>query len=502
MDDQIAPQDSVDPNPIEAYRRYLMANTGDRALGAGPDVPQASAAPPQGAEIAPVAPQMPQAGPAGPQAAPPAAPQIAPVAPSGGGVFQPNSLIDPDIGQNDAPQAPQAPEAPRAKKAPRAKGAAQAPQAGQAPTVGGITSDESQMTPASGHIVKGAKNDQGKPLVATAPSDHDPSTAWNQDKLKDVQDGHDMLDAMKPGARTKYMDWWEQQHGDINKRYDQMRAELGQRPDPNREPTRQEKFGELLNFGLSLLQNAKRGNDPMAAMGASAQEALGAQKAKQQQQTADFDQRTAGVEAQRQNQLKDIGNYGNAVREDAMIQDANARTARALRPPRAAAPTTRVLKDGTQVQYNPESNQWEPSVGSDGKPINPNLAAGGRGSGVGHVSSMVQQVQQAIADGMSKEQAYATVYHTKPTDSPIKTATSIYQAERRNGASEQEAHQIATEQTDAFHGSGALARAQQANNKPKFAPTPPDTPPPPGKIGHTPDGYRWRNENGKAVLVQ
>ena len=495
----IAPVEGQDP--ISAYRKYLMDNTGDRAMGAGPDAPTAPAAPPEGGgpEIAPVAPSAQiapqQAGPTGPQPTPQAAPQIAPVNPLGG-AFTPNPMIDPDIGQaSQAPQASQADQAPKAKKA---KGAARAAQAPQAPQ--GITSDDSQMTPASGHTVPGAKTPDGRPLIATAPPDHDSQKAFGDADLSKVHTPQDLLDVMDPKERTKYMDWWEQQHGAINQRYDQMRAELGSRPDPNREPTRQEKFGELLTFGLSLLQNAKRGNDPMAAMGASAQEALGAQKAKQQQQTADFDQRTAGIEAQRQNQLKDIGNYGNAVREDAMIQDANARTARALQPPRDGKPTTLVQKDGTQVQYNPKSNVWEPSVGLDGQPIKPNLAASG-GRGASHVSSMVQQVQQAINDGMSKEQAYATVYHTKPSDSPIKTATSIYQAERRNGASEAEAHQIATEQTDAFHGTGALARAQAANNKPKFAPKPPDTPPPPGKIGHTPDGYRWRNENGKAVLV-
>jgi hypothetical protein len=236
-----------------------------------------------------------------------------------------------------------------------------------------------------------------------------------------------------------------------------MRQDLGARPDPNRDPTRKEKFTELMNFGLQLMQNAKRGNDPVAAVGASAQEALGAQKAKQQGQTADYDSRVAGIEGQRQNQLKDIGNYGQAMREDVTTQDNQQRTAadiiRTLKPPRPGQPTTRVLQDGTQVDYDPQTGSWNPSVDRNGNPlgkVNPQGPHGGAGKG----SARVQSLNDLIAKGVDKNRAMMMVYGTggfKPDD-PIKTYNAIYSKARGLFESPEDAAQEAESQTSMLHG--------------------------------------------------
>ena len=518
MDDQIAPVDDSPPEEpgtsdlIADYRRHLYENTGDRAearVNRAPPPPSSGAGP----MIAP-GPTSPPPG-AGPAVGAPSAPDAPMIAPVGQAPQAPQAA-----GAAQAPQAPQAGQARGARRAPQAPsidgptnpvpaGLPFGPGAPPLSMSGATTPDlgaqpDPSTPPAAAHVAKGKKTADGRPMVNVQPPDHDPDKDFDKKKLAKVQSVDDLVDALKPGARTRYMDWWEQQHGDINARYDQMRAELGQRPDPNREPTRQEKFTELMNFGLNLMQNARRGADPVAAAGASVQQAIGAQKAKQLAQTQDYDARTAGIEGQRQTQLKDLGNYGQAVREDALIKNQDVQTAKAyasmLKPPKTGQPITRVTPDGTQLQYNQDSGAWDVSLTSDGKPVKLNPNTGPRG-GAAHQSSVVQQLEQAKKDGMSTQDAYAMVYHVKPSDSPIKTAAAIYQTEIRAGASPEDAQQIAKEQTENFHGVGALARAQATNNKTLFpSKMPPASAVPEGKRVHFKSGV-YENHGGVITKV-
>lgn len=493
MDDSIAPvEDDASSDPIADYRRYLEQNTGDRApapmpMGGGPSID----------------------GTAGPVA--PAAPQSAQIAPTGGGAA-PNIPV--------APSAPQAPAAPQARRvanvmqAPNAPviGGPQAPAAlppgygpGAAPPGGAPASsvdlgDQSQMTPASGHVVKGKKNDQGKPVVAVVPPDHDPDKFWDKDKLQNANNAQQLIAAVKPGQLSPYMDWWEQQHGDINQRYDQMRAELGERPDPNREPTRKEKFTELMNFGLQLMQNARRGADPTAAMGESIQQARGAQQAKQQGETATYDARAAGIEAQRQAQLKDLGNYGQATREDALIQNARTQQLKALQPPKQGEPYTRMLKDGTQVQYDQTDGTWKQSIGPGGKPLKPDPSVGPRGGvGGGRAPARMAEVQDLVSHGASYGDAVNKVYGVGKTLDPTKTYTGIYRSAISAGELPEAAQQEADAVTSKLHGAN-WQQQTQGGNKSIFHGTPPKVAPPPGKIGVDKDGNRWKNDGkGNAV---
>jgi hypothetical protein len=527
MDDQIAPVDDAPDAPdaapensdlIADYRRHLYENTGDRvgaraaarpaapAGGAGPMIAPGPSAQPQGAGPAVEAPSAPDA------------PMIAPVG-----------------------QAPQAPNAPQAAQAPQARQAAMArgaPQATQAPTIdgaptnpvpaglpfgpgapplsmGGATSPSSGAQPdptnkpAAAHVIKGKKTEDGKPLVNIQPPDHDADTDFDKKKLADVHTPADLVDALKPGARTRYMDWWEQQHGDINARYDQMRAELGARPDPNREPTRQEKFTELMNFGLQLMQNARRGADPVAAAGQSVQQAFGAQKAKQQAQTEDYDTKVAGIEGQRQTQLKDLGNYGQAVREDSLIKNQDVQTANAyasmLKPPKTGQPITRVTPDGTQLQYNQDSGAWDVSLTSDGKPVKLDPNTGPRGGQKGAPARMQEFNQLINEQHMDPNRALAAVYGTggyKPDD-PQKTYNSIYLAAKRQYEPEEDAKAEAERMTAVVHGDNWRGKMASRNAPPIKGkpPAPPSVAPPPNKIGVF-NGWKWRRgADGKPEAV-
>ena len=554
MDDQIAPVDNSGSggDPIASYRAYLESQTGNRS-GAGPsmDQPPPDQGSGAGPMIAPVTPNAaPQAGSMG--------------APGGGSTPIMDSVLgNPIAPVGDAPQADQADQAdqaPKAKKAAKAKGARQAEQAdqiapvrkpmpagqslpdqsldnsaapGPAPSPSGpgapiapgapspasgsdITTDDSKMTPASGHVIKGEKTEDGRPMIGIHPPDHSPDD-FDEEKLKNAHNAADILDALNPKSRTKYMDWWEQQHGDINKRFDQMKAELGQRPDPNREPTRQEKFAELMQFGLHLLQNAKRGNDPAAAMGASAEEALQGQKAKQQQQTADYDKQALGIESQRQNQLKDIGNYGNAVREDALITNANVRTAgdvaKMLAPPKAGQPQTRYDAKGNMYTWKPTADDpnkmdWIDQNGDPLKPGTKMQVQGPRGGvGAGGTSKQLQLIQALEARGYKPADAVNSVLKIKPSGDPFHDYVSVLNKNTPQGATAEEkaeAAQMAQETVDHMYGPGALDAARARRNGIINGPgsAPPTSALKPGVVTKFKNGQRWTlDANGQPKQV-
>lgn len=494
--------------------------------GEGPWVPPTGETPPDigaGPDTDPdVGGPAPQAGPAGPQAAPQAAPQTGDIAPPAGGGGQSmtpslDSVMPNPLQQGEAPQADIAARAPKATKAAKAQGAKNAPQAAQAPSIDGQVAgapdlgDASKMTPASGHVIKGAKTKDGKPMVQVIPDGiKDSDFGKGAVKLEDVHTPEHLIDSLTVPKQNIFMDWWEQQHGAINDRYDSLRADLGQRPDPNRDPTRKEKFVALMHFGLHLMQNAKRGNDPMAAVGQSAEEALAGQKQHQVAQTEDYDSRVAGIEGQRQTQLKNIGNYGQAVREDALIQNANVRTEiarlNAGKAPKTGQPTTRILSDGTQVDYDPDSKSWNPSVDKNGKPIGKMPLQGPRGGMGRGESATVQNIKALEARNYSTADAVNMVLHHKPTGDPQKDYVSILNKNTPPGASAAEienARATAEETINHIYGEGALDNARARRDTTIRGPaTPPPVPPPPGKIGKDAQGNRWKNVNGKAVLVQ
>jgi hypothetical protein len=236
-------------------------------------------------------------------------------------------------------------------------------------------------------------------------------------------------------------------------------------------------------------------------MGASAEQAIGAQKAKQQQQTGDFDTRTNAIETQRQNQLKDIGNYGNAVRESAMVKNQEVQTAKAyasmLKPPRPGAPVTRVTPDNTQVQWNPDNGVWDVSMTSDGKPVKVNPNVGPKGGVRNTDTAGMKNYNFLTSKGVDENTATAIAFRQKSGD-PTKDHLSVYNSTLRATGGDQGAAKMAA---DGYVSEmyGATANGPQPKLIPPQAPK---VAPPVGKIGTDAQGNKWKNDGkGNAVLV-
>lgn len=563
---RMGPPGQSDPrDPDNPWSTPDQGGMPDATLGAPEDPPQQGQGPQagdQGVEVSddPQDPNAPQslpttrmaptidgqgagegAGPSIDQGPPPAA-QSSLRAPQGaygyapGGIdTAPQSTLDQVMpnpvgaGPGSAPNAPTAPEAPNVPNAPLAPRAKRAPNAPNAPTLDGggnaatpiDDGGAANIAPAAAHT-NGETTPDGKKGIDVHPPGFNPDDPSNYKKgaIADLQKTtpdpkpSDIFDAMKPKVQSKYMDWWEKQHGDIEQRYDQLQQQLGQRPDPNRDPTRKERFQTLMDFGISLLQHSGRnggayGSDAngVAATGDALHDAFGAQKQRQLNDTANYDAQSQKIQAAKQADLKDIGNYGQATREDASINLDMTRQAvaemNALKPPKASQPTTRQLADGTQVDYDQATGTWNPSVDKNGKPIGKVMEGSTGKGGSLKQSAVVQQVNDMVAHGVSYETALSTVYHVKPGMDPRKTYQAVYNTERKAGAEPDDAKATAQQMTDQLHGQGAIPRAA-AHDASTMIPT--NTPPlntlAEGKVTTYQNGQRWSLVNGQPKQVQ
>lgn len=452
--------------------------------------------------------------------------------------------------QGLAPRAVQAPTAPQAQLAPTAPTAPTAPNAPVALTAGnqqqpgggaplpgpsagvgdGSTgteadlSDASKRMPANEHT-NGEKTPNGSKGIDIHPPDFNPTDPKNYkpgsleklqaDNPQTPPPASKFFDALTKGNQSKYMDWWEQQHGEIETRYSQLQSEIGHRPDPEAAPTTKDKFKMLLDFGVSLMQGSARGADQGAAVGNAMRTAVSNQQQRQAGRVADYDKQAAVIAAAKQNDLKDLGNYGQAVREDALIQNAQVRTAQAeakmLAPPKPGQPVTRVLSDGkTQAQWNPQTGKWETSLDQNGKPIQlaPGQMGGRGGTTKDPRTANQKNIDDLIARGVPAETAIANTYHVKPSSDPRKTFTSVYNAElKANGGDSGAAADQAQKITDHLHGQGAIDRASAHDNS-TILPT--KTPPleafkghGPGDIIHFKNGTSWKLDgNNNPVQVK
>lgn len=538
------PQDQPGDGPFVDPGTDLQMGAGNAGQqGAGPQIPDngppqmspppPDAVPPDEGQAAPTIDGQGASQGAGPsidQGPPPAA-QSSLGAPQGGYGYAPGGIdtapqstldqVMPNpvgAGPGTAPNAPTAPEAPNAPDAPLAPRAKRAPNAPNAPTLDGggraatpiDDGGAANVAPAAAHT-NGETTPDGKKGIDVHPPGFNPADPSNYKKgaIAALQAStpdpkpSDVFDAMKPKVQSKYMDWWEQQHGEIDQRYDQLQQQLGQRPDPNRDPTRKEQFQTLMDFGISLLQHSGRnggayGNDGngVAATGDALRTALDNQKQRQQTDTNNYDAQTAKIQAAKQADLKDIGNYGQATREDASINLDMTRQAvaemSALKAPKTSQPTTRQLSDGTQVDYDPDTKTWNPSVDKNGKPIGKVMEGSTGKGGSLKQSAVVQQVNDMVAHGVSYETALNTVYHVKPGMDPRKTYQAVYNTERKAGAEPDDARQTAQSTTDQLHGVGAIQRAA-AHDSQTMIPTnaPPVNTLQAGKVTKYANGQSW-----------
>lgn len=215
---------------------------------------------------------------------------------------------------------------------------------------------------------------------------------FDQSKIKDVKTTGDLVAAMKPEARNSYMDWWEQQYGAINDKFNQMRQSLGGPKDMSPDMTRQQKFETLLDFGLHLMRASQPdrhggpgGGDFVGALGEAVTGAIGDRVQQQHGQEADRQGKLSQIEQQRQTELKGIGNYGDAIkgaaqvsRDQASISASNARAASYDKPGKESL----IYGKGNTIYGYSGGGKASQITDQDGKPIETDpTRAPGRGGG-------------------------------------------------------------------------------------------------------------------------
>lgn len=146
---------------------------------------------------------------------------------------------------------------------------------------------------------------------------------YDAKKLAKAQTTLELLDAMKPKSRTDYMDWWQQQHGNIDAKYDNMKSQLGARPADDEPQTKKEKFAALLEFGLHLM---KASAAPTTNQGAVLSSTLSDEhdamdKAHQDKITkgqTDYDTQASAIETARDKEQTGIGTPASAMKEQGL----------------------------------------------------------------------------------------------------------------------------------------------------------------------------------------
>lgn len=237
----------------------------------------------------------------------------------------------------------------------------------------------------------GAPPAQKKPTIPTAPPDFDMEKAVDPEKVKGVKTAGDLVSAMHPAYANKYMDWWEKQYGAISAKYDAIHQELGKRPNPDRNPTRKEKFQMLMEFGLHLMANSRKGVEAGVGSSAAIQETLADQKGRQDKDTAEFDARNQLATGNEQVERKEIGTQGSAMKAQSDIEQNQAQVVgeerRAKAAERSADAAEKPKYENRQTYTDKHGQAWVQGMdgeytkvpGMIGMPGGAKGAAGGAG---------------------------------------------------------------------------------------------------------------------------
>lgn len=264
---------------------------------------------------------------------------------------------------------------------------------------------------------------------------------YKKGALDNVKSFSDVMNAMKPKSQAKYMDWWEQQYGSINEKWNEVQRQIGKRPDPDAQLSRKEQFRMLMEFGIELMRGAGRG-EPGAGGQALAQ-SYGMARQRKEMDTADYDARAAAAQKGRAEELKTIGTYGDALKGQSDI-DQNAvqmREAEARMKNANRRKPEIIQADQGTYDYDPETRESTPITGIDGKPLT-NKQVGSRG-GVARDTRTAQtkNIDDLVARGVPEQLAIDLV--TKRIRDPRKAWQDLYRDRRRQYASDREAKEEA-----------------------------------------------------------
>jgi len=287
---------------------------------------------------------------------------------------------------------------------------------------------------------------------------------YKEGALDEVKGFGDVVKAMQPKSQNKYMDWWEQQYGSIDQKWDALQSELGKRPDPKGKLSRKEKFGLLMEFGLELMRASQPGQDTGGGATTAAYNAVRNTQAERKGDQRDWDIQNQLVTQGRQKDLSAIGSRGQAMATQSRMDADQSRSAKDLaiagRPPKKQTINT----DQGVMDISGDEPK---AMTVDGKPLT-NLKVGSRG-GAAHDTRPAEQkkYEHLVSLGVGDETARRIAYRQSSGD-PRKDYKDVLNATlRANGGDQDAAKQGAQEFIDMAYGPDAINNARTPDiNKP------------------------------------
>jgi hypothetical protein len=277
-----------------------------------------------------------------------------------------------------------------------------------------------------------------------------PQAEFDPKKLAKVKTTLDLLNAMKPQSRSDYMDWWQKQHGDINDRYDSLKAQIGARPSDDEPQTRKEKFAALLEFGLHLMKNSAAPSQNQGAvlestLSDSVEDAQKQHQANIQGKQQAYDAQAQAIESAREKDLEGIGTPAAAMKTQADLsrQDTENLKDRAAaykdvsqtldEQERAQGPKTYSTgKDGNLYSLEPDENgnpRAKPVLGIDGKPFNGRVLGRDTGSGIDKDDTAQIRNLKFLTGVLGVDPDRAANIAFKPkTNDPMKDHADVYKS--------------------------------------------------------------------------
>lgn len=307
---------------------------------------------------------------------------------------------------------------------------------------------DSQQTPQAQQpsIDQSSKGPNGKGTVPTPTV----QPQYDPEKLKKANTTLDILNAMKPKSRNEYMNWWEQQHGSINDKYDALQNQLGKRPADEQAYSKKEKFAFLLQFGLALMKNSANatntGQTQASALNSTLADSVNQSQQQHQaginQQQQDYDQKSNAIEQARQKDLAGLGTPAQAMAEQSKIDQSNAAqlkdtagaykdvaTADQTKAASLGAPTYATDKDGglvSLVRQPDGTTKATPVTGIDGKPFSGRVIGRSAGSGV-EKGDTTQEKNYKFLSGLGVDNDTAmTIAFKAKTGNPTADKLSVY----------------------------------------------------------------------------
>jgi hypothetical protein len=365
--------------------------------------------------------------------------------------------------------------------------------------------------PAQGGIAQGTGNNKGE--IATPQV----KLKFDNDKLVKAKTTLDVLNAATASSRKQYMDWWQQQHGDIDDKYDNMKAQLGARPSDDEPQTKKEKFAALLEFGLHLMKNSSAATTNQGAVttGTLSDEHDAMDKAHQDNIASaqkDYDTQAAGIETQRAAAQKGIGTPADAMKASSeqakgdsaavkdqasalkSINDVDTTKASSL-----GTPTYAVGPGGVIHSISRDADghaHAEPVTGIDGKPFQGKVLGREAGSGIdkSNQDPAAVRTHKYLTNVLGVDPDTAAKVAFKPkTGNPNADHAAIYKSVMQATMGDDEkAKRVADQYVLDQYGAKGLSDAN--------APLIPDRPPPAALQGLKPGLVRDFGAKGKWTL--